>query len=91
MAKKIKKIDVQLEVAEIKTVSKYYKKAKATKQMLSVTLKDKADGGLYSLTISAPEEEHPLNHLNPLVDIGLDAHVILNVGANPQKTLDLVD
>ena len=91
MAKKIKKLDVELEVAEIKTVSKYYKKAKATKQMLSVTLKDKADGGIYSLTITAPEEDHPLNYLNPLNDIGLDARVVLNVGENPQKTLDKVE
>ena len=88
MAKKIKKFDVQLEVAEIKTVSKYYKKAKETKQMLTVTLKDKADGGIYSLAVSAPEIDHPLNYLNPLNDVGLDARVIISVGKNPQKTLD---
>lgn len=91
MAKKIKKFEVELEVAEIKTVSRYYKKAKETKQMLSVTLRDKEDGGKYSLTITSPEEDHPLNYLNPLLDIGLDAKVVLNVGANPQKTIDQVE
>ncbi len=85
---KIKKFNVELEVAEIKTVSRYYKKAKETKQMLSVTLHDKADGGIYTVTISGPEEDHPLSYLNPLNDIGLDAEVTLSVGANPQKTLD---
>ncbi|KKN76348.1 hypothetical protein LCGC14_0372000 [marine sediment metagenome] len=88
MAKKIKKFDVQLAVAEIKTVSKYYKKAKETKQMLTVTLKDKSDGGIYSLSISAPEVDHPLNYLNPLNDVGLDARIIINIGDNPQKKID---
>lgn len=88
---KIKKFNIDLEIAEIKTVSRYYKKAKETQQMLSVTLKDKADGGIYSLTITAPEIDHPLNFVNPLNDIGLDADILLSVGANPQKTLDDVD
>ena len=89
MAKKskIKKISIELEVAEIKTVSKYYKKAKETKQMLTVVLKDQSDGGIYSLTISSPEEDHPLNYLNPLNDIGLDARVQINIGDNPQKQI----
>ncbi len=88
---KIKKFNVDLEVAEIKTVSRYYKKAKETKQMLTVILHDKSDGGIYSVTISAPEVDHPLNYLNPLNDIGLDAEVTLSVGSNPQKTLDDVE
>ena len=94
MAKKInktKKLNVELEVSEIKTVSKYYKKAKETKQMLSITLRDKEDGGIYSLTITSPETDHPLNFLNPLMDIGLDARVIVNIGDNPQQTIDQVD
>ena len=59
--------------------------------MLSVILHDRADGGIYSVTISAPEVDHPLNYLNPLNDIGLDAEVVLSIGANPQKTLDHVE
>ncbi|KKL09724.1 hypothetical protein LCGC14_2563000 [marine sediment metagenome] len=88
---KIKKFNIQLEVAEIKTVSKFYKKAKETKQMLSVTLKDSGKGDMYSITVSAPEEDHPLNYLNPLNDIGLDANLVLSIGNNPQKTLDDVE
>ena len=59
--------------------------------MLSVTLNDTGIGGIYSLTITAPEIDHPLNYLNPLNDIGLDAEVVLSVGPNPQKTLDEVE